>query len=81
VKAGAELGFSPANRTRVQVANERADTFASVRDLRINPDKVDQDSVDTEWLEKPRPTDKSSRAERTEASKIRFSFRAVAPTA
>jgi P27 family predicted phage terminase small subunit len=32
LKAGAELGFSPASRTRVQVANDRASPFAWLRD-------------------------------------------------
>ena len=51
LKAGAELGFSPASRTRVQVANERASPFAWLRDPRNDPDGLIKKPWDTERWE------------------------------
>ena len=51
LKAGAELGFSPASRTRVQVANERASPLAWLRDQRHDPDGLIKKPWHTEWRE------------------------------
>jgi hypothetical protein len=52
--AGAELGFSPASRTRVQVANERASPFAWLND----PDDLTARPCGFRGLEETSPTDK-----------------------
>ena len=49
LKASAELGFSLASRTRVQVANERVAPFAWLRDPRNNPDGLIKKPCDSEW--------------------------------
>jgi len=52
-KAGAELGFLPASRTRVQVANERASPFAWLRDPRNDSDGLLKKPWDDDWWNRP----------------------------
>jgi hypothetical protein len=53
-KAGVELGFSPASRTRVQVANERVSPFAWLQDSRADPDGL-PDAAELQWTREPDP--------------------------
>jgi hypothetical protein len=58
LKAGAELGFSPASRRRVQVANERTSPFAWLDDPRVDPDGLIAKPWDYHGHPEPSSTDK-----------------------
>ena len=54
LKAGAELGFSPSSRSRVQVEADRSGPFAWLRDRNNDPDNL----IAKPWEYPYRPSDK-----------------------